>query len=266
MKLPIYQIDAFSRGVFTGNPAAVVPLDDWLSDKDLLAIAEENNLSETAFVLGSEEDWDLRWFTPGAEVALCGHATLAAAHAIFEYLAKDASILRFSTRQSGRLTVEQRDGSLAMNFPALMPAQIESPPELVTALGAKPTSVWAAKYAADERDLLAVFDTEDDVANLHPDFAAIQKISARGIICTAAGSTTDFVSRYFAPAFGVPEDPFTGSAHCILTPYWATQLGTNELSACQISQRKGWATCTYSGDRVELYGQAVTYMVGEIQF
>lgn len=265
MKLKIFQVDAFCKTVFTGNPAAVVPLERWLPDEKLLAIAEENNLSETAFVIGKGSDWELRWFTPGTEVALCGHATLGAAHAIFEHISQDQRILSFSTRQSGVLTVEKRDRGLAVSFPSIAPSQIETLPEVALALGAQPVSLWSANYSENERDLLAVFETEDEIAKLQPNFAGIQSLDTRGIICTATGKKTDFVSRFFAPAVGVPEDPFTGSAHCILTPYWANRLGKAELSACQISQRKGWATCSLNKNRVELSGKALTYLVGEIE-
>ncbi len=264
MKLKIYQVDAFARGAFTGNPAAVVPLEYWLDDNQLLAIAEENNLSETAFVIGEGEDWKLRWFTPSAEVALCGHATLGAAHAIFEFLERDVSELRFATRQSGTLIVERRGDCLAMNFPVLHPELIEMQADVTAALGAKPSALFAANYSPKERDLLAVFEHETDVAALAPDFAGIASIPTRGIICTAPGKDMDFVSRYFAPAVGVPEDPFTGSAHCILTPYWAERLTKEQLSACQISLRRGWATCTFAGERVELLGKATTFMTGQI--
>lgn len=264
MKLKIYQVDAFARGAFTGNPAAVVPLKNWLDDDKLLAIAEENNLSETAFVIGEGEDWKLRWFTPAAEVALCGHATLAAAHAIFEFLERDVSELRFATRQSGTLIVARRDDGLALDFPSLPPEQIEMQADVTAALGAKPSALLAANYSPTERDLLAVFEQEADVVALAPDFAGIASIPTRGIICTAPGKDVDFVSRYFAPAVGVPEDPFTGSAHCILTAYWAERFAMKQLSACQISRRQGWATCTLVGDRVQLLGEATTFMTGQI--
>lgn len=264
MKHPIFQVDAFCDSVFTGNPAAVVMLDAWLSDDRLLAIAEENNLSETAFVIGGKQDWELRWFTPKTEVALCGHATLAAGHALFENMCQGEHLLRFATRESGTLTVEKHEGVLSMNFPSLTPSEITPPKEIEIALGVRPLSVWSANYSANERDLLAVFETEQDVANLSPDFSVLQEVDTRGLICTAPGRTTDFVSRYFAPAAGVPEDPFTGSAHCILTPYWAAQFGKTDFSACQISARQGWAICRLQEDRVVLSGKAVTYMKGEI--
>lgn len=264
MELKIFQVDAFAQGTFTGNPAAVVPLSSWLPDETLQAIAEENNLAETAFVIGQGDQWELRWFTPGAEVALCGHATLGAAHAIFEHLSKEADVLKFSTRQSGVLTVERTGDQLSMDFPALPPKQADELAEVSTALRSTPSSLWEAQYSETQRDLLAVFESEDDVANLAPDFGAIAKIPSRGVICTAPGSETDFVSRYFAPAVVVDEDPFTGSAHCIMTPYWVHRLGKKQLSACQISKRKGWATCKLKEDRVELVGRTVTFMTGNI--
>lgn len=264
MKLKLYQVDAFARGVFTGNPAAVVLLDAWLADECLQAVAAENNLSETAFLVGGGADWELRWFTPNTEVALCGHATLGAAHILFERIVGDSRELRFATRKSGTLVVERRDNSLAMDFPALVPKKVEAQPEVNAALGVAPASLWEASYSPEERDLLAVFDDVHAVASLTPDFPLLAKVPCRGIICTAPGADVDFVSRFFAPAVGVPEDPFTGSAHCILTPYWAERLEKEQLSACQISQRKGWAHCRHRGDRIELLGDAVTYLAGEI--
>lgn len=264
MKLPIYVVDAFCQSVFTGNPAAVVPLETWLADDKLLAIAQENNLSETAFIVGDDEDWTIRWFTPGIEVALCGHATLGAAHAIFENMSKDAKQLNFSTRFSGTLTVKKELDKYTLNFPKLMPEQVDIPNALVKALGGHPVEVWKANYSATEYDYLIVYEDELDVVALTPSFIELAELDARGAICTAKGSNSDFVSRYFAPAVNVPEDPFTGSAHCILTPYWAKHLGKSYLTAEQISARGGWAECRLTDGRVELSGKAVTYLTGNI--
>jgi PhzF family phenazine biosynthesis protein len=264
MKLPIYTVDAFCQSVFTGNPAAVVPLDAWLTDDILLAIAQENNLSETAFIIGEGENWQIRWFTPGMEVALCGHATLGAAHAIFENISKSATQLNFTTRCSGTLIVRKEHDEYILDFPKFMPERVDIPAALAKALGGHPIEVWKANYADTEYDYLVVYPTELDVVALNPSFIELAALDARGAICTAKGSEMDFVSRYFAPAVNVPEDPFTGSAHCILTPYWAHHLGKSMLKAKQISARGGWAECRLIGDRVEFRGKAVTYLTGMI--
>ena len=257
MKLKQYQIDAFSTRVFEGNPAAVCPLEHWLDDRLLLAIANENNLSETAFFVPSENGFHLRWFTPVAEVDLCGHATLATAHVLFEILGYSKKQITFQTK-SGELVVESNDGLLAMDFPAQPPVVKPIPDGLVAGLGRMPTEVWAAN------DYIAVFENEEIVRSIAPDFAKLQELDLRGVIVTAPGKNVDFVSRFFAPKLGVPEDPVTGSAHCELTPYWAKRLGKNTFEARQVSPRGGRLFCQLQGNRVILSGNAVTFMIAEI--
>lgn len=257
MKIKQYQVDAFVTRVFEGNPAAVCPLDNWLDDGLLQAIAEENNLSETAFFVPSAEGFELRWFTPVKEVDLCGHATLATAHVIFEILGYAGSSITFETR-SGDLFVKKQGRLLQMDFPARRPSFREISETLVQGLGVRPIEVLAAD------DYLAVFDTEAAVRAITPNHALLNQLDLRGVIVTAPGSDVDFVSRFFAPKFGVPEDPVTGSAHCELAPYWADRLGKNTLSAKQVSKRGGNLTCEVSDNRVLLSGGAVTFMEAEI--
>ena len=258
MKLRQYQVDAFARRLFEGNPAAVCPLDEWLDDAVLQAIATENNLSETAFFVPNGQGYDLRWFTPAAEVDLCGHATLATAYVLFEYLGYAGAALTFNTR-SGALTVRRQDGLLIMDFPADMPESCEAPPELVEGLGKRPAEVLAAA------DYIAVFDNEATIRGLEPDFGRLRRIRRRGVCVTAPGDEVDFVSRFFAPRFGIDEDPVTGSAHCQLTPYWAARFDQTRLRARQISQRGGDVLCELHGDRVRLAGSAVLFAEGTIE-
>jgi predicted PhzF superfamily epimerase YddE/YHI9 len=257
MKIKQYQVDAFAGRMFEGNPAAVVPLDAWLNESVLQAIAEENNLSETAFFVPAGKGFHLRWFTPVTEVDLCGHATLAAAHVIFEYLAYTGQDIVFETR-SGELVVERRAGMLAMNFPSRPPVPCPYPSALLEGLGREPVEVLAAD------DYIAIFGSEADLRSLSPDMTKLNALGLRGVCVTAPGLEVDFVSRFFAPKFGIPEDPVTGSAHCELTPYWSTRLGKTTLTARQLSKRGGALTCELSGDRVVLLGSAVTFMMGEI--
>ena len=258
MKLRQFQVDAFAGRRFEGNPAAVCPLEEWLSDDLMLAIAEENNLSETAFFVRIENGFKLRWFTPVAEVDFCGHATLGSAHVLFDELGYQGQVVVFETR-SGEMSVA-RDGDLyVMNFPAQPPEPCSSPKALVEGLGAKPTEVLAAD------DYLAVYESEAVVQSLTPDLARLCDLDLRGVIATAPGDNKDFVSRFFGPKLGIDEDPVTGSAHCELTPYWSKRLGSNVLRARQISRRGGDVLCEMAGDRVLLKGGAVTFMVGEIE-
>ena len=257
MKIKQYQVDAFATRVFEGNPAAVCPLDNWLDDDLLQAIAEENNLSETAFFVPGAKGFDLRWFTPVKEVDLCGHATLATAHVIFENLGYAESAITFETR-SGDLFVKKHGSLLQMDFPACPPTTCEISGTLVQGLGVRPIEVLAAD------DYLAVFDSETIVRAITPNHALLNQLDLRGVIVTAPGIDVDFVSRFFAPKFGVPEDPVTGSSHCELAPYWANKLGTNTLSAKQLSRRGGNLTCEVLGNRVLLSGGAVTFMEAEI--
>lgn len=258
MKYDIYQIDAFASTPFKGNPAAVVPLEKWLPDDVMLNIAMENNLAETAFFVKSDVGYDLRWFTPTIEMDLCGHATLASAYLIFEHLGTTDSILRFQTR-SGELTVEKKDAKYELDFPSRPGKLTEAPAGLMQALeGAAPTEIYKS------RDYMLVYESEADVLAIKPDFNALEKIDSHAVIVTAPGDSSDFVSRFFAPGLGVPEDPVTGSAHCTLIPYWAGRLEKNELFARQVSQRGGELYCQLVGDRVKIAGDAVLYMKGEI--
>ncbi len=257
MNLTHYTIDAFTDHVFGGNPAGVCPLSAWLDDRTLQQIAEENHLSETAFFVPQGDDYHLRWFTPLTEVDLCGHATLASAFVVFTHLRRGAEQVRFHTH-SGVLTVTRRGERLAMNFPARPGERIEPSAALVRGLRRQPLEVYRA------RDLLCVFETEADVAALEPDMSALAEVE--WVIATAPGdrSGVDFVSRFFAPAIGIPEDPVTGSAHCTLVPYWAARLQQSRLVAKQISRRGGQLWCELQGERVEIAGQAVQYQCGTI--
>jgi PhzF family phenazine biosynthesis protein len=259
MELSIFQIDAFSDKVFAGNPAAVVPLEEWFDDKVLLAIAAENNLSETAFFVRGRDSCSLRWFTPAQEIDLCGHATLATAHVLFEQGWLTTGQAVFETA-SGRLAVERdKDGALIMDFPARPPHAVAEQGDLFAAFGKEPLEVLAS------RDLFLVYANERAVREIKPDFAALERLDATSVIVTAAGDEVDFVSRFFAPRLGVAEDPVTGSAHCTLTPYWAERLGKNPLRARQISERGGDLVCAMKGERVLISGRAVTYLRGTIE-
>lgn len=264
----IYQVDAFTTSVFAGNPAAVVPLNHWIDDCHMQSIAAENNLAETAFIVPIDEGWELRWFTPTAEVALCGHATLAAAHVLVKHQGCLTNSLIFKTRQSGTLTVERLDdGSLSMSFPSIPVAECDCKNAVGEALGAIPESVLFGRYSPDQIDYVAVFKSEESISALNPDFAKFSNLDSRGVIVTAPGTSYDFVSRYFAPNFGIDEDPVTGSAHCLLTPYWSKVLNKQSMRARQISRRGGDLACTMdNNDRVLLAGHAVDYLVGEINF
>lgn len=258
MRLEQYQVDAFTDRVFGGNPAAVVALPVWPDDALLQAIAEENNLSETAFLVPLGNNFELRWFTPVKEVDLCGHATLASAHVIFETLGYADRVITFKTR-SGDLAVERKADHLVMDFPARPPEQCRWPELLIDGLGECPVDILAAD------DYLAVFDSEAAIRGLAPDQTLLGGLDRRGVIVTAPGTQVDFVSRFFAPKVGIPEDPVTGSAHCTLAPYWAERLGKQALTAKQVSKRGGDLSCERRGSRVLLAGQAVTVMRGELR-
>ncbi len=257
MKLPIYQIDAFSARRFSGNPAAVCPLPEWLDDEVLQAIAAENNLSETAFFVAEDDAYRLRWFTPAAEVDLCGHATLAAAAVVMRFLHPDRETVTFRSR-GGELTVNCEGELLIMDFPARPGATVDAPSALLMSLGMVPRQVLVADY------YLAVFDSIEDVLAITPDFDRLAKLDRIGVIVSAPGKDVDFVSRFFAPGVGVPEDPVTGSAHCTLTPYWSARLGRKKLRARQLSRRGGELFCEDRGERVTIAGCAVLYLQGEI--
>lgn len=257
MKLAQYQVDAFATRAFEGNPAAVCPLEKWLDDALMQAIAEENNLSETAFFVPDGDGFKLRWFTPKDEVDLCGHATLASAHVIFNVLGYDRERIRFSTR-SGDLFVAQKNHLLEMDFPATPLQRREIDAKLAAAFGQTPIELWSGT------DYLALFDSETAIRNLDPDHLLLKQLDLRGVIVTAPGEDYDFVSRFFAPKYGIPEDPVTGSAHCALAPYWAERLNKKVLQARQISKRGGDVGCEVLGERVLLRGNAVTFMEAEI--
>jgi len=258
MRIPYYQVNAFTSDSFGGNPAGVCPLQSWPDDTLLQNIAAENDLSETAFFCEENNAFRLRWFTPTVEVDLCGHATLATAFVMFAELGRREAELSFETR-SGRLRTVWRDGKVEMDFPSWRPIACEAPENLERALGAKPSEVLRS------RDYVAVFESESDVAALKPDMGLVSTLDAQGVIATAKGRKADFVSRYFAPRAGVPEDPVTGSAHCILIPFWAERLGRRELSAKQISRRGGELFCRDAGERVFMSGEAVVYCRGELE-
>ena len=257
MNIPIYQIDAFSNRVFAGNPAGVCPLEEWLEDSVLQAIAQENNLSETAFFVTEENGYHIRWFTPVAEVDLCGHATLATAFVIFNYLEPSLSEVNFSSR-SGKLTVVRENELLSMDFPSQPPLPCEAHKELVNGLRREPLEVLCSE------DYFVLFSSEKQIRELNPDMGMLKKLDLRGVIVTAKGNKVDFVSRFFAPKFGIDEDPVTGSAHCALTPYWANKLKKKNLHAHQVSQRGGELFCKDCGDRVKISGRAVKFMEGSI--
>ncbi len=263
--IEIFQVDAFTDRLFGGNPAAVIPLSEWPKNELLQSIANENNLAETAFIVATDGQWEIRWFTPTAEVALCGHATLAAAHVAFQHLKYEKETISFVTRESGTLDVSHlEDGRLSMSFPAIAVIQFDAMDEVATALDSNPVSVWKGHYSENQFDYLAVYETASDVARLRPDASRFAALGSRGVIATSLADDSDFVSRYFAPAFGIPEDPVTGSAHCLLAPYWAEQLNKNILSARQISARSGTLECRVFSDRVELIGHAIDYMKGNL--
>lgn len=257
MKLPIYQVDAFTGRLFGGNPAAVVPLEEWLPDEILQAIGAENNLSETAFTVPRDDIFELRWFTPTIEVDLCGHATLAAGFVHFEELGHAGDVIRFES-QGGSLAVRREGDLYSLDFPARPPEPTDRGDALADALGARPREVYMS------RDTVALFDTEEEVRALAPDFGKLEAMDDFAVIATAPGNEADFVSRFFVPKAGIPEDPVTGSAHCTLVPFWSRRLGKKKLRALQVSRRVGELFCEDCGDRVAIAGRAVLYLKGEI--
>ena len=258
MEIPIYQVDAFTGRLFAGNPAAVCPLGSWLPDSLMQAIAMENNLSETAFFVPEGDGYRIRWFTPETEVDLCGHATLAAAFVVFRFLDPSRLEVSFSSR-SGVLTVAKKGDLLAIDFPAQAPVPCEAPVDLIAGLGKEPSLVLCSE------DFFVVYGDEDDIRNLAPDMPSLCRIGMRGVIVTAPGRDVDFVSRFFGPRVGIPEDPVTGSAHCTLIPYWSQELGKKELCARQLSKRGGEVFCRDLGERVEISGRAALYLTGTIR-
>ena len=257
MRITLFQIDAFTSRLFAGNPAAVCPLEDWLEDGVMQAIAAENNLSETAFFVRRGPRYDLRWFTPTVEVDLCGPASLASAFVILNYLDHSLDAAVFDTR-SGELIVRRDGDLLSMDFPARPAAACPIPAHLIEALGRHPVATFAS------RDLMAVFETEDDVQTLKPNMDQLAQVDTFAVIVTAPGREVDFVSRFFAPRGGVAEDPVTGSAHCTLVPYWSKRLGKTSLHARQVSARGGELWCEDRGGRVTIKGRAGRFMEGQI--
>jgi PhzF family phenazine biosynthesis protein len=262
MRIPLFHVDAFATQPFTGNPAAVCPLQAWLDDETLRKVAAENNLSETAFLVPKCGHYELRWFTPRREVRLCGHATLASAYVVLNLLEPGMDAVQFETRYSGTLTV-RRDGDLfAMDFPALFPRLCTDAPEgLVEALGLgdRPSDVL------EVHDIyVVIYENEAAIQNMRPDFSRLTRLHPAVVAVTAPGKNVDFVSRYFKPSYGMPEDPVTGSAHCALTPYWSQRLGESQLHARQLSERGGELWCEMAGDRVILKGTAVLTMQGTL--
>jgi predicted PhzF superfamily epimerase YddE/YHI9 len=264
MATPLFHVDAFTATPFAGNPAAVCPLESWLDDATLRSVAAENNLSETAYLVRRADDYELRWFTPQCEVKLCGHATLAAAFVVLNHLQQERDLVKFETRWSGTLTVGRDGDRLAMDFPVLRPwICAERPADLLRGLGgaASPSSVLQI-----EDNYFVVYESEKDVRRVRPEFAALERLHPAGVAITAPGNDVevDFVSRYFAPSYGIPEDPVTGSIHCSLTPYWAERLGKTQLHARQVSSRGGELWCEVAGARTIIKGNAVLTLQGTL--
>jgi len=259
MKLPYFEIAAFSRRSFAGNPAGVCLLEDWLPDGLLQSIATENNLAETAFVVPRGERYELRWFSPAVEIDLCGHATLASAHVLFRHMGAKSETLRFYSPRSGELGVARDGERLVLDFPARSATPCDVTPQLAEALGRMPLSLYEA------RDYMAVFESEADIRALKPNFALLMALPNHGVVVTAPGTDSDFVSRFFAPSVGLDEDSVTGSTHCYLIPFWAERLAKKTLFARQLSKRGGELFCELRGDRVRIGGDAVTYLTGEIE-
>lgn len=258
-RLKMYQIDAFTDVVFRGNPAAVVPLQEWLPDERMQGIAAENNLAETAFFVPDGDGFALRWFTPRHEMDLCGHATLASAFVLFAHLDYPRDVVRFETR-GGTLTVRRDDELLAMDFPTIRPKSCPSPPVAMRdGLNIPPRDILVT-----DGQYFAIYEREDEVRAVAPDLGLLETLHPRGVVVTAPGAAVDFVSRYFAPSYGVPEDPVTGSSHSTLVPYWGDRLGKQRLHARQVSARGGDLWCEDCGDRVIIAGYAVRYLEGDI--
>ncbi|KDN54020.1 PhzF family phenazine biosynthesis protein [Flavobacterium seoulense] len=256
--MKLYQIDAFSKTVFSGNPAAVCPLEEWLSDEILQKIAEENNLSETAFYLKKDNQYEIRWFTPKVEVDLCGHATLAAAFVLFNYENYSGNEISFFSPRSGVLTVTKEADLLSLNFPVDQLETIPLNSQITDGFNIKPIQAFKGKS-----DYMLLFNNEEEILDLEPNFEKIIQLPVRGIIVTAQGKNSDFVSRFFGPKAGINEDPVTGSAHTTLIPYWSKELNKTKLSAIQLSDRKGYLECELLGDRVRISGHAKCYLIGE---
>jgi PhzF family phenazine biosynthesis protein len=258
MNQKLYIVDAFAKGLFSGNPAAVCPLNEWLADDILQKIAMENNQAETAFYVKESGGYSLRWFTPLVEVDLCGHATLATAHVMYTHEGYEGQKIVFNSR-SGPLTVQRIGDGYSLDFPADVLAEVPLTKEISDCFDLKPKIVFKGKT-----DYMLVYENESDIRKIQPNFDAIAKLPARGVIITSHGGTVDFVSRFFAPQCGINEDPATGSAHTSLAVYWSRTLAKKDFEAIQLSKRKGYVKCIFLGDRVELRGAAKTYLIGQI--
>lgn len=259
MKFTLYQVDAFAETIFTGNPAAVIPLEDWPEDDLMQKIAMENNLSETAFFVKTDKGYHLRWFTPEYEIDLCGHATLASAYVIKNFLEPHLAAIHFTTQKAGLLKATVKDGIYTLDFPSRMPQPCPVPGPLLQSL-----NISTAVEVLRSRDYFVVLPDEEAIRNLEPDFTLMRGLDAIGVIVSAKGHSSDVVSRCFYPGLGIPEDPVTGSAHCNIVPYWSEKLGKKKLSCRQLSQRGGELDCELNGDRVLLSGRCVLYLEGTI--
>jgi len=259
-KIRIFQVDAFTDKVFHGNPAAVCILEEELDEKIMQAIAAENNLAETAFVFKKNDAFDIRWFTPSVEVDLCGHATLASAHVLFNNFHYQSEKITFHSHKSGVLIVKKDEDYYTLDFPSDVYKEINAPQTLLNALGVSPLETYFGKT-----DYLLIFSSQEEIENMNPDLGLLATIEARGIIVSAPGNHENFVSRFFAPQSGIDEDSVTGSAHTTLIPYWSKKLGLIKMSAKQLSKRQGTLLCEYLGDRVKISGKAITYLIGEIE-
>ncbi|MCU0370008.1 MAG: PhzF family phenazine biosynthesis protein [Bacteroidales bacterium] len=258
MQVPLYQVDAFTDRLFGGNPAGVCPLEQWLPDETMQKIAMENNVSETAFFVKKGDGFHIRWFTPKVEVNLCGHATLASAHVIFQYMDFKGDMISMESR-SGVLKVRKEGDLLILDFPGNKPQRTPLPDDFVQSLNITPVQCFRGK-----EDYLLLYKSQREIESLVPDFRRMEKTDARAVIVTAPGDRVDFVSRFFAPRVGIDEDPVTGSAHTVLIPFWAEKLGKTEMNALQLSRRGGVIFCRLNGDRVDIGGRAVTFMKGEM--
>ncbi len=257
--MKIYQIDAFTQEVFSGNPAAICPLTEWLPDSIMQKIAAENNLAETAFYVKKDNHYEIRWFTPTVEVDLCGHATLAAAFVLFNYENHNENTIPFFSPRSGELIVTREGDLLSLNFPIDIVETTDLTDSIIESFNIKPSLAFKGKT-----DYMLVFESEEDILNLNPNFEKISKLNARGVIVTAKATKVDFVSRFFGPQSGINEDPVTGSAHTSLIPYWAKELNKNKLTAIQLSNRKGYLECELVANRVRISGYAKCYLIGSI--
>jgi PhzF family phenazine biosynthesis protein len=260
MNLQLFQVDAFTKSPLGGNPAAVCPLSEWLEAETMLKIAAENNLSETAFFVKGDGEYHIRWFTPTIEINLCGHATLATSHVIFNCLNLEEKRIDFHSDRSGELSVEKTGDVLVLDFPKYDSTETEIDQKLAAAVGAAPRRMWETQGNM----AMLLFDSEAEIRALAPDMSALAKIPYDEVIVTARGTEADFVSRLFAPRIGIPEDPVTGATHCSLIPYWAAELGKEKLYARQVSNRGGELFCELAGDRVKIGGNAALYLRGEI--